>query len=49
VIDPPVRRRLLSGFPYALLCIDEPDCVWISAVAPLKRDAGYWQHRLKDR
>ncbi len=47
-IDPPVRRRLLPGFPYALLYIDEPDRVWINAVAPLKRDPGYWKHRLTD-
>lgn len=45
-IDAPVRRRLLSGFPYALLYIEEPDRVWINALAPLKRDPGYWRHRL---
>ncbi len=47
-IDPPVRRRLLPGFPYALLYIDEPDRVWVTAVAPLKRDPDYWKHRLTD-
>jgi plasmid stabilization system protein ParE len=47
-IDPPVQRRLLPNFPYALLYIDEPDRVWISAVAPLKRDPGYWRHRLPE-
>jgi plasmid stabilization system protein ParE len=45
-IDPPVRRALVSGFPYALLYIDEADRVWIVAVAPLKRDPDYWKHRL---
>lgn len=45
-IDPPVRRRLLANFPYALLYLDEPDCIWIVAVAPLKRDPGYWRERL---
>ena len=48
MIDPPLRRRLLAGFPYALLYIDEPDRVWISAVAPLKRDPGYWRHRVPE-
>ena len=47
-IDPPVRRRLLPSFPYALLYTDEPDRVWINAVAPLKRDPDYWRHRLPD-
>ena len=47
-IDPPVRRRLLTSFPYALLYIDEPECVWVTAVAPLKRDPGYWKHRLTE-
>jgi hypothetical protein len=46
LIDPPVRRHLLPDFPYALLYIDEPDRVWIIAVAPLKRDPEYWKHRL---
>lgn len=45
--DPPVRRRLVPSFPYALLYIDEPDRVWIIAVAPLKRDPDYWRHRLQ--
>ncbi|MGH7959359.1 MAG: hypothetical protein ACREH8_20445 [Opitutaceae bacterium] len=47
-IDPPVRRRLLPSFPYALLYTDEPDRVWINAVVPLKRDPGYWRHRLPE-
>jgi plasmid stabilization system protein ParE len=47
-VDPPVRRRLLPSFPYALLYLEEPERIWISAVAPLKRDPGYWQHRLSE-
>lgn len=46
LIDPPVRRRLLPTFPYALLYIDGPERVWIVAVMPLKREPGYWRHRL---
>lgn len=45
-IDGDVRRRLVPSFPYALLYIAEPDRVWIVAVTPLKRDPGYWKHRL---
>ena len=47
-IDPPVRRYLVSDFPYGLLYIDEPDRVWIIAVAPLRRDTDYWKHRLSN-
>lgn len=45
-MDGGVRRHLADDFPYALLYIDEPDCVWIVAVMPLKRDPDYWKHRL---
>ena len=44
--DPPVRRNLAHNFPYALIYLDEPDCIWIVAVMPLKREPGYWKHRL---
>lgn len=47
-IDPPVRRRLLPSFPYALLYIDEPERIWIVSVMPLKREPGYWRHRVKN-
>lgn len=46
VIDPPVRRRLLPSFPYALVYIEEAEHVWIVSVMPLKREPGYWRHRL---
>jgi toxin ParE1/3/4 len=45
-VDPPVRRRLLPSFPYALLYLDEPERIWIVSVMPLKREPGYWQRRL---
>lgn len=45
-IDGDVRRRLADTFPYALLYLDEPDDVWIIAVMPLKREPGYWKHRV---
>ncbi len=46
VIDPPVRRVLAGGFPYAVLYVVKPDYVWVVAVMPLKRDPEYWKHRL---
>ena len=46
VIDPPIRRVLADGFPYAVLYAVKADCVLIVAVMPLKRQPGYWKHRL---
>ena len=44
--DPPVRRSLASGFPFAVVYLDEPDWVWIVAIMPLRREPGYWRDRL---
>jgi toxin ParE1/3/4 len=44
--DPPARRHLAQNFPYAIIYLDEPDRIWIVAVMPLKREPGYWKHRL---
>ncbi len=46
-IDTDTRRHLADDFPYAVIYLDEPDAVWIVAVAPLKRDPDYWRHRLE--
>jgi toxin ParE1/3/4 len=45
-IVPPVRRHISADFPYALICVEKPDCVWILAVMHLKRRPGYWRNRL---
>lgn len=44
--DPPARRHLAKGFPFALVYLDEPDRIWIVAVMHLHRDPDYWKHRL---
>jgi plasmid stabilization system protein ParE len=44
--DPPVRRILAHGFPYAVLYVGQDDRVWIVAIMHLKRRPGYWKHRL---
>jgi plasmid stabilization system protein ParE len=44
--DPPARRNLARDFPFAVVYLDEPDCVWILAVMPLRRHPDYWKHRL---
>jgi len=46
MVDPPVRRVLAHGFPYAVLYAVKADHVWVVAVMPLKRRPGYWKHRL---
>ena len=44
--DPPARRHFGAEFPYAIIYIQEPDCVWIVAVMHMKRRPGYWKQRL---
>jgi len=46
--DLPVRRALLSKFPYAVLFLELADDVRIVAVAHLKRDPEYWLNRLEE-
>jgi toxin ParE1/3/4 len=48
VFDPPLRRVLALGFPYAVLYAAQADCVRIVAVMHLKRRPGYWRHRLEN-
>ena len=44
--DPPARRHLAKGFPFAVVYLDEPERVWIVAVMHLHRAPGYWRDRL---
>ena len=44
--DPPARRNLARDFPYAVVYLDEPDCVWILAIMHLHREPDYWKYRL---
>lgn len=46
LFDPPARRLLAHGFPYAVIYVHKDDHVWIVAVMHLKRRPGYWRHRL---
>lgn len=46
--DPPARRHFSHNFPYAVIYLDKPDCVWIVAVMHMKRRPGYWKRRVKD-
>ena len=44
--DPPARRHFSRDFPFAVIFLDKPDCIWIVAVMHLKRHPGYLRHRL---
>lgn len=44
--DPPARRHLGRDFPYAIVYLEKEDHVWIVAVMCLKREPGYWRHRI---
>lgn len=44
--DPPARRHFSRDFPYAIIFVDKPGCVWIIAVMHMKRHPGYWRERL---
>lgn len=45
--DPPARRLLAHGFPYAVVYVEKPDHVWALAIMHLKREPGYWRDRLR--
>jgi toxin ParE1/3/4 len=44
--DPPARRHFSGDFPYAVIFLEKPDCIWIVAVMHMKRRPGYWRERL---
>jgi plasmid stabilization system protein ParE len=44
--DRPARRHFSTVFPYAVIYLDQPDRVWIVAVAHAKRHPQYWRQRL---
>lgn len=43
----PVRRVLLSRFPYAVVFVEAEDVIRVIAVMHGKRKPGYWLERLK--
>jgi toxin ParE1/3/4 len=46
LFDTPVRRHFSDVFPYAVLCVNQIDRVWIIGVMRMKRRPGYWRSRL---
>ena len=45
-IRKPARRHFSHEFPQGIICVEQPDDIWIVAVMPLRRKPGYWTHRL---
>ncbi len=45
MIDPPMRRILVPGFPYAILFAEGVEVVRIVAVMHLHREPKYWKGR----
>ncbi len=42
----PVRRALVRGFPFALVFLTLDDHIQILAVCHIRREPGYWLHRV---
>jgi plasmid stabilization system protein ParE len=49
VLEEDVRRCPVRVFPYCVLYTIERDYVLIIAVAHVKREPGYWKHRLRPK
>ncbi len=47
MFEPPARRHFSLDFPYAVIYVERPDCVWIVAVMHMTRRPGYWRKRLE--
>jgi toxin ParE1/3/4 len=45
--DPPARRHFGRHFPYAMVFVEKPECIWIMAVMHMKRRPGYWRERIE--
>jgi plasmid stabilization system protein ParE len=45
--EPPVRRALVPGFPWALVFVEGEHAIHIIAVAHQRREPGYWLHRFR--
>jgi plasmid stabilization system protein ParE len=45
-MDPPIRRALFPGFPYAMIFLVVDDVIHVLAVAHQHRAPGYWLYRI---
>ena len=42
-----IRKYLLKRFPFHIFYLEQPDYIWIVAVAHCSRKPNYWKERLK--
>jgi plasmid stabilization system protein ParE len=47
IFDGEIRRILVHVFPYAVLYVAEPGCIYIIAIMHCSRQPGYWKTRGK--
>jgi toxin ParE1/3/4 len=47
IFEHPAWRHFSTVFPYAVVYIDQPECIWIVAIMNCKRQPGYWKARLE--
>ncbi len=45
-MNPPIRRALFPGFPYAMIFLIADDVIHVLAVAHQHRAPGYWLYRI---
>lgn len=45
--EPPARRHFSSDFPYAFIYVEHAESIWIIATMHMKREPGYWRHRIE--
>jgi hypothetical protein len=45
-MNPPIRRALFPGFPYAMIFLVADDVIHVLAVAHQHRAPGYWLYRI---
>ena len=48
VEDTPVRSKPIRGFPYSIIYLDDPDAIYIVAIAHQNRATLYWLERLRE-
>lgn len=39
------RKMAVNRFPYAVFFMELPECIWVAAIANLRRRPDYWMNR----
>ena len=46
-VEEDIRRCLIKRFPYGVMYSEKEDRIYILAVMHLRRNPGYWKHRIQ--